>query len=94
MQDCTKHSVSLFDSVLACRKDPVVASAEHATGVYALQRLCERCVANHLVEPRTVLQVLEFADAAGSLALRQHCIGVRKTPTPDNFTHKVVYHTV
>ena len=45
-------------------------------GPDSLQRLCERCVAVNMVEPRTVLEVLEFADAAGSLALRQHCAGV------------------
>ena len=43
----------------------------------SLQRLCERSVATHLVEPRTALAVLEFADAAGAELLRQHCIAVR-----------------
>jgi len=46
-------------------------------GPSTLQRLCEKTVASSLVEPRTVLPVLEFADAAGSQALKQHCIRVR-----------------
>ncbi|KAK9837376.1 hypothetical protein WJX84_002537, partial [Apatococcus fuscideae] len=44
--------------------------------VTSLQRLCERELARSLVEPRTVLQVLDFADAAGSKMLRAHCLGV------------------
>ena len=46
--------------------------------VTSLQRLCERELARSLVEPRTVLQVLDFADAAGSKMLRAHCLGVRR----------------
>ncbi len=46
----------------------------------SLQRLCERAVAVHLVEPRTALAVLEYADAAGAELLRQHCIAVRPGP--------------
>ena len=45
-------------------------------GVSSLQRLCERSVARSLVEPRTALALLEYADAAGAEMLRQHCIAV------------------
>ena len=48
-----------------------------ANGVWSLQRLCEICVAVQLVEPRSVLQVLEYADAAGADSLKHHCLGVR-----------------
>ena len=59
------------------RRPSSAAARGVAGGVPSLQRLCERLVATHLVEPRTVLAVLEFADAAGAELLRQHCIAVR-----------------
>lgn len=52
-------------------------SRKPSEGVASLQRLCERELALNMVEPRTVLQVLDFADAAGSKMLRAHCLGVR-----------------
>ena len=45
-----------------------------ASNVPTLQRLCEATVAEHLVEPRTALQLLEFADAAGAHALFEHAL--------------------
>ena len=66
-----ESSASLYRPLLA------PSPADSAPEVQTLQRLCERCVAHSLVEPRTVLQVLEFADAAGSMALRQHCAEVQ-----------------
>lgn len=46
-------------------------------GIVSLQRLCERTVARHMVEPRSALALLQFADAAGAELLRQHCLAVR-----------------
>ncbi len=43
----------------------------------SLQRLCERTVARHMVEPRSALALLQFADAAGAELLRQYCLAVR-----------------
>ena len=51
------------------------ASSKRAA-VPSLQRLCERSVAQRLVELRTVLQVMEYADAAGAEVLRQYCMAV------------------
>ncbi|CAL8469414.1 g8955 [Coccomyxa elongata] len=45
-------------------------------GIVSLQRLCERTVARHMVEPRSALALLQFADAAGAELLRQHCLAV------------------
>ncbi len=45
-----------------------------------LQRLCERTVAQHMVEPRSALALLEFADAAGAQLLRQHSLAVSPPP--------------
>ena len=42
-----------------------------------LQRLCEQTVARQMVEPRSALALLEFADAAGAQLLRQHSLAVR-----------------
>ena len=49
-------------------------------GPASLQRLCERRVARTIVEPRTVLQVLQYADAAGAQVLRKHCMQVGRFP--------------
>jgi hypothetical protein len=48
--------------------------------VPTLQRLCERTVAQHMVEPRSTLALLEFADAAGAQLLRQHSLAVSPPP--------------
>ena len=45
-------------------------------GVPTLQRLCESAVARRMVEPRSALALLEFADAAGAQLLRQHSLAV------------------
>eukprot|EP00887_Chlorella_sp_A99_P006446 scaffold3.g6446.t1 len=45
-------------------------------GAPSLQRMCEEVVARHLVEPRTALQVLEYADVAGASMLRAYCLSV------------------
>ena len=45
-----------------------------------LQRLCERSLAQHAVEPRTCLQIMEYADACGAEVLKQFCLGVRLLP--------------
>lgn len=45
-----------------------------------LQRLCERSLAQHAVEPRTCLQIMEYADACGAEVLKQFCLGVSLLP--------------
>ena len=47
-----------------------------ALGPPPLQRLCEEAVARELVDPRTALEVLEYADLAGASVLRAYCIAV------------------
>ena len=42
--------------------------------VSSLQFICQSAVAKHLVEPRSVLQLLEYADAAGATMLRSYCV--------------------
>lgn len=42
----------------------------------SLQRLCERSLAEHDVEPRTCLQIMEYADACGAEVLKQYCLAV------------------
>ena len=42
----------------------------------SLQRLCERSLAEHDVEPRTCLQIMEYADACGAEVLKQFCLAV------------------
>ena len=42
-------------------------------GVISLQNLCEAAVACQLVDPRTALQVLEYADLAGADLLKAYC---------------------
>ena len=59
--------------------------------VPTLQRLCERTVARHMVEPRSALALLEFADAAGAQLLRQHSLAVSAFPcTADVWTLPIV----
>ncbi len=70
-------------------------SSKPLVGMASLQRLCERELARSLVEPRTVLQVLDFADAAGSNMLRAHCLGVSILLIPaflfSNVSHWVLF---
>ncbi|KAL4458643.1 hypothetical protein ABPG75_013508 [Micractinium tetrahymenae] len=47
-----------------------------AVGPPSLQRICEEEVARRLVDPRTCLQVLEYADVAGAETLRAYCLSV------------------
>ena len=49
---------------------------ELAQGPPSLQHLCEEAVAYQLVEPRTALQVLEYADVAGAALLKAYCMNV------------------
>lgn len=46
------------------------------TAVPSLQRLCERSLAEHDVEPRTCLQIMEYADSCGAEVLKQYCLAV------------------
>lgn len=41
--------------------------------VPSLKSLCEKMAAEHLVEPRNVLQLLEIADSLGADDLKTHC---------------------
>ena len=45
----------------------------------SLQALCERAVATRHVEPRTALEVLHYADAAGAGALKRCSILILAT---------------
>lgn len=47
-----------------------------ASSMASLQRLCERSLAQSAVEPRTCLQIMEYADACGAEVLKQFCLGV------------------
>ena len=47
-------------------------------GVASLHRICERAVAAQCVEPRTVCDVLDWADAADAALLRHHCLVRRR----------------
>ena len=51
-----------------------------ADSIPSLQRLCERSLAESAVEPRTCLQIMEYADACGAEVLKQFCLGVRPSP--------------
>ncbi|GIL71989.1 hypothetical protein Vretifemale_2403, partial [Volvox reticuliferus] len=42
--------------------------------VSSLQVLCQRVVAAQLVDPRTTLPILEYADVAGAMLLRCYCV--------------------
>ncbi|GIL45680.1 hypothetical protein Vafri_2878 [Volvox africanus] len=44
--------------------------------VPSLQVLCQRVVAAELVDPRTALPILEYADVAGAMLLRCYCLAV------------------
>ena len=50
---------------------PPPQRAGDGRGAPSLQALCERAVACCHVEPRTALEVLQFADAAGAAGLRR-----------------------
>ena len=49
---------------------------EAPSRVETLQLLCQRSVAQQLVDPRTVLAILEYADMAGAVLLRSYCLGM------------------
>eukprot|EP00884_Botryococcus_braunii_P008274 jgi/Botrbrau1/17448/Bobra.0054s0037.1 len=44
--------------------------------VASLQRLCEETVARTLVDPRSAVHILEFADTAGAHTLKHFCLSV------------------
>ena len=52
------------------------SASSRRAAVPSLQRLCERSVAQRLVELRTVLQLMEYADAVGAEVLKQYCMAV------------------
>ncbi|KAL0037443.1 hypothetical protein WJX79_008419 [Trebouxia sp. C0005] len=52
------------------------ADSPKADSMPSLQRLCERSLAQHAVEPRTCLQIMEYADACGAEVLKQFCLGI------------------
>lgn len=62
--------------LLQLLRRPSSAEEGGRSDVPTLQRLCERTVARHMVEPRSALALLEFADAAGAQLLRQHSLAV------------------
>ncbi len=47
-----------------------------SAAVPSLQQLCEEAVAQMLVDPRTALQILEYADLAGAEVLKSYCLAV------------------
>ncbi len=51
-------------------------SATTTTTPPSLQQLCEETVAQMLVDPRTALQILEYADLAGAEVLKSYCLSV------------------
>jgi len=55
---------------------PSAAKRGSNLGPPALQAICEAAVAQQLVDPRTALQVLEYADVAGAQQLRAYCLAV------------------
>ncbi|KAL0052945.1 hypothetical protein WJX82_010178 [Trebouxia sp. C0006] len=52
------------------------ADSPESDSMPSLQRLCERSLAQHAVEPRTCLQIMEYADACGAEVLKQFCLGI------------------
>lgn len=48
-------------------------STPNKSGIPSLKSICEKMAAEHLVEPRNVLQLLEIADALGADDLKTHC---------------------
>lgn len=65
-----------LEAIQANAARPGSAGRDGPKGAPSLQQLCERTVARHMVEPRSTLALLEFADAAGAELLRQHCLAV------------------
>ena len=55
------------------------AQPDDERGSPSLQALCEACVAEALLEPRSCLQLLQFADAAGARALFRSAMTVSHT---------------
>ncbi|KAK4414823.1 Inhibitor of Bruton tyrosine kinase [Sesamum alatum] len=52
---------------------PGVRNFSGKRSVPSLKSLCEKTAAEHLVEPRNVIQLLEIADALGADDLKKHC---------------------
>ena len=69
------------------------AEALKADSIPSLQRLCERSLAESAVEPRTCLQIMEYADACGAEVLKQFCLGVLPSAVlPLLFWYNVLAH--
>ena len=68
------------DDVFSNMKDDIEHSALPGSrnsyekpSVPSLKSLCEKVAAEHLVEPRNAIQVLEIADSLGADDLKRHC---------------------
>lgn len=71
--------VDLENNLCHTEKDGSTTSAlgslnsSEKKGVPSLKNLCEKMAAEHLVEPRNALQLLEIADSLGADDLKEHC---------------------
>ncbi|OWM73200.1 hypothetical protein CDL15_Pgr001314 [Punica granatum] len=65
----------LFDDVESAENLPSVVHNEDTTErtIPSLKSLCEKVAAEHLVEPRNAIQLLEIADSLEADDLRKHC---------------------
>lgn len=58
---------------LASVAPPGCGDSSEKRSVPSLKSLCEKMAAEHLVEPRNVIQLLEIADSLGADDLKRHC---------------------
>lgn len=69
-----RSSPSKLDNLID--DDSTDAGASVTTTPPSLQQLCEEAVGQMLVDPRTALQILEYADLAGAEVLKSYCLAV------------------
>ncbi|KAL8483855.1 hypothetical protein ACS0TY_026516 [Phlomoides rotata] len=74
------HEDFMFDDVESEQKDDTAYPARPSSrnlyekqSVPSLKSLCEKMAAEHLVEPRNAIQLLEIADSLGADDLKRHC---------------------
>lgn len=72
-EDFMFDDVESEDHLSTMQNDDTSRNFQEKQSVPSLKSLCEKVAAEHLVEPRNAIQLLEIADSLGADDLKRHC---------------------